>query len=292
MHIASTSDIFCLDASYSTTRLLTWKTPNVETPPDAKFESVLFLAENRGRKGYGGLRTKGYFKKSMPDRPLITVITVVFNGEKHLEDTILSVLDQAYDNVEYIIVDGGSTDGTVDIIKKYEGQIDFWVSEKDEGIYDAMNKGWMLASESTSILFLGAGDRIILLPKKIEQDRIIHGTVQIGAGNYYTSKGDWTLQYGNSFHHQALLIPKQFAPYAPFNIAYSLYADFDFNQRLCKQGHKFERDDQFASFALPGGVSSKLDILQTTTIVYRNHGKLSALISFVYGIYQRLKQKI
>lgn len=156
----NTADIFCLDPSYSTTRLVTRETPNIENPPDAKFASVLFLPEGEGRKGKGGLRTNGYFKKSLSDKPLITVITVVFNGEKYLEETILSVINQTYDNVEYIIIDGGSTDGTVDIIKKYEGQLDYWLSESDNGIYDAMNKGLRLAT-GDYIHFLNAGDTFI-----------------------------------------------------------------------------------------------------------------------------------
>jgi glycosyltransferase involved in cell wall biosynthesis len=77
---------------------------------------------------------------------LVTVITVVFNGAATLEHTIQSVIEQTYDNVEYIIIDGGSTDATLDIIRKYEGDIDYWVSERDAGIYDAMNKGIALAS--------------------------------------------------------------------------------------------------------------------------------------------------
>lgn len=76
-----------------------------------------------------------------PDNPLITVITVAFNSAATIEDTILSVIAQEYKNIEYIIVDGGSSDATLDIIKKYEDRIDYWVSEKDSGIYDAMNKG-------------------------------------------------------------------------------------------------------------------------------------------------------
>ena len=73
--------------------------------------------------------------------PLVSIITVVFNGSKTLEQTIQSVLNQSYNNIEYIIIDGGSTDGTLDIIKKYENKITFWISEKDNGLYHAMNKG-------------------------------------------------------------------------------------------------------------------------------------------------------
>ena len=71
----------------------------------------------------------------------VSIITVVFNGSKHIEQTINSVLSLNYDNLEYIIIDGGSSDGTVDIIKKYEDKLAYWVSEPDNGIYDAMNKG-------------------------------------------------------------------------------------------------------------------------------------------------------
>lgn len=94
----------------------------------------------------GGLRSVGKNKSSLPHAPLITVITVVYNGAATLEDTIISVIGQKYSNIEYIVIDGASTDGTLDILKKYEGSIDCWVSEKDRGIYDAMNKGIALAS--------------------------------------------------------------------------------------------------------------------------------------------------
>lgn len=94
----------------------------------------------------GGKRSKGVSRSSEPGKPLISIVTVVWNGAETLERTIKSVLDQDYDNIEYVMVDGASSDGTLDIIKKYDADIDHWVSEKDSGIYDAMNKGVQLCT--------------------------------------------------------------------------------------------------------------------------------------------------
>jgi glycosyltransferase len=76
----------------------------------------------------------------------ITIITVTYNSSNFLEDCIQSVIQQDYQDIEYIIIDGGSTDGTLSIIKKYEPHISKWISEKDEGMYDAINKGMKLAT--------------------------------------------------------------------------------------------------------------------------------------------------
>ena len=78
-------------------------------------------------------------------KPLFSIITVVLNGEKNLEQTIKSVISQKIKDFEYIVLDGGSTDNTIKIIKKYSKQITYWVSEKDQGIYHAFNKGMQLS---------------------------------------------------------------------------------------------------------------------------------------------------
>lgn len=144
-HDSKLAEPRCLDARYSTTRLVVDTAPAMHNGPGCKFKSLRQLPGGEGRQGEGGLRTKGLYKSGFPNKPLVTVITVVFNGALTLEDTIQSVINQTYDNVEYIVVDGGSTDATLDILRQYEGNIDYWVSEKDAGLYDAMNKGIALA---------------------------------------------------------------------------------------------------------------------------------------------------
>jgi len=90
----------------------------------------------------GGTRVIGDLcTASVPSHPLVSIITIVLNGEKNIEKTIKSVLDQTYDNIEYFIIDGGSTDGTLDMIRKHEDKISCWISESDNGISDAFNKG-------------------------------------------------------------------------------------------------------------------------------------------------------
>jgi hypothetical protein len=134
---------------YATTTNLT-----TASPPIQRSFTTQLLANN---ETHGGLRAQGLFKNFNPQQPAISIVTVVYNGEKYLEQTIQSVINQSYDNLEYIIVDGGSTDRTLEIIHKYNNYINYWVSAPDRGIYSAMNKGTKLAIGS-HVTHLNADD--------------------------------------------------------------------------------------------------------------------------------------
>jgi glycosyltransferase involved in cell wall biosynthesis len=234
-----------------------------------EFETLLFLPKGETRKGEGGLRTKGYFKKSYDDKPLITIITVVYNGEKYLEETIQSVINQTYDNVEYIIIDGGSTDGTVDIIKKYEDKIDYWMSEKDNGISDAFNKG-ITASTGIRLLFLNAGDHFYtneiladLQPVFIEYSdtELIYGKIMLVDNerneikaygkpqNFNVLRRHMTLPHQAMFHHNSFF--KKNGLYDT-NIKTSM--DYDLIMKNFKH-IKFHFIDKIISNMLSDGVS-------------------------------------
>lgn len=218
----------CLDRNFSTTRLLTQEKPEIINNPEDKFETVLFLPEGEGRKGEGGLRTKGYFKKSFEDKPLISIITVVFNGEKLLEETIQSVINQTYDNVEYIIIDGSSTDGTLDIIKKYEERIDYWVSERDAGIYDAMNKGIDVAS-GDGLIFLNAGDYFV--GEVLSKDVVAPCFLNVKYKNFFDKLVDVKIKsYKNGLPncHQGIVFKNKKIKY---DTSYKIASDYDFYLR-------------------------------------------------------------
>lgn len=213
----------------------------------------------------------------------ISVITVVLNAVSHLEETIQSVLEKnSTFCLDYLIIDGGSTDGTVDVIRKYSNQISYWASEPDNGIYDAMNKGWAAAADDSFILFLGAGDRLISLPDTMSCYRphdVVYGSVRMGEKTVFTSRADFHLKLYNSLHHQALLVNKALHPAPPFNCCYRIYADFDFNQRLKKSGANFAYSPNFIGYARPGGLSDRHCFEETLHIISVNYGLFWAALA-------------
>jgi glycosyltransferase involved in cell wall biosynthesis len=149
-----------MDIKHSTTCNLVLVPPVYARRQDAVIDRLLFYPAHADRKYEGGLRTQGKYKQSLPGKPLVSILTAVFNGARFLEQTIQSVLNQDYDNIEFIVIDGGSTDGTQNVIRRYEHALDYWVSEPDHGISDAFNKAVLLSS-GDYLNFQGAGDYLV-----------------------------------------------------------------------------------------------------------------------------------
>lgn len=215
-------------------------------------------------------------KKSYDNKPLISIITVVYNGEKHLEETILSVLNQTYDNIEYIIIDGGSTDGTVEIIKKYEERIDYWVSERDSGIYDAMNKGIDVVSGEW-INFMNVGDSffddnvldVVFTKNKFENIDVIYGNHKVVYPNKTRIAEAGSMRdiwKGSQFCHQSSFIYSTFHKSKRYNICNKIGADFEFFYTAFKNGAKFGYVDVVMTNYAAGGIS---DVKRVESVVER-----------------------
>ena len=171
----------------------------------------------------------------------ISVVTVSYNAAATIEETIQSVLGQTYPNVEYIVIDGGSTDGTVDIIKRYIDHLAYWVSEPDKGIYDAMNKG-IAAATGDYINFMNAGDRFYDL-NTIE--RLINSA---DFNSYDIHYGDWNIlkkknsvirtpgslsrikdgAFDGLLCHQATYTRTSLLKKRPYQIKYKISADYEY----------------------------------------------------------------
>ena len=274
-------------STYSTTRLTTNEKPTLKQKPEYKLEPKLFLPPNLERKGEGGLRTKGLFKRSYENKPLISIVTVVYNGEKHLEQTIKSVLEQDYDNVEYIIIDGGSTDGTLEIIKKYEEGIDYWVSEADGGIYDAMNKGASLCS-GEYVAFLNADDwykenTLALVVEVVNKERVdfLFANADIYSNDSYkrTQTINMPMYYlFTPFCHQTLFVRRMYMLQQPFDIQYKVYADQLFIIWLIEEGFSYYYIEKSIVNFRDGGLSTTDNYYKERfRLYYKQYGLLKAI---------------
>lgn len=215
--------------------------------------------------------------------PLVTIVTVVFNGENLIEDTLLSVIEQTYKNIEYIIIDGGSTDKTTEIIRRYKSHIHYWVSEKDLGIYDAMNKG-IDAANGEWISFMNAGDKfsskscladIFMFDQR--DFTIIYGDVNVVYPHFtrlVKAKSISEIPKGMPFCHQSTLIKKTYHKSHKFNISNSIAADMEFLMSAYRSGLSFNYLPFAISNVMSGGIS---DAKRIETI------KSWRKVSFEYG---------
>jgi glycosyltransferase involved in cell wall biosynthesis len=199
----------------------------------------------------GGRRTRGLQPPAAAaGAPLVSVVTVVLNGAEHLEQAITSVLEQEYPNTEYVVVDGGSGDRTLDILRKYSDRIEYWVSEPDRGIYDAMNKGLRLANgELVGLLNAddfyepGALEKVVACYLEKGVPAIYYGdnlVLQEDLGLSYLHRANLRCWLGMSIYHQAMFVHRDvYSRLNGYSTAYRFAGDYDFLLRAFERGLPF-----------------------------------------------------
>jgi len=242
----------------------------------------------------------------------VSIITVVYNGELLLEGTIKSIINQSYDNIEYIIIDGASTDNTLSIIKEYESHINFWMSERDDGLYDAMNKGIEKAT-GDYIWFMNSGDHIhhkdtisnMISQNTIDAD-IMYGEVmmvdearnELGTRSQLTTQKlptdlTWkSLKFGMVVSHQAFL-PKR--SLAPKYIKDNLSADIEWVITCLKRSKTRLNTNLILADFLIGGVSKqrhKQSLIGRYKILQKQYGFIPNLVNHIYILIRGLFKKL
>jgi glycosyltransferase involved in cell wall biosynthesis len=211
------------------------------------------LTDSKPPKREGGRRFSGTEKKSAPGLPLITVITATLDAAKTISITIQSVRLQSYPNIEWIVIDGGSKDGTVEILKDNEDTIDYWASELDSGIYEALNKG-IENAHGDWMLFLGADDRLakedivatIFARRPVVDEVLIYGDVQYeNAVKPVLSDISIKTLLHNTLHHQgAFYSRKLFDAGWRYDEGFELFADYELNLRIALERYKVVKLDK------------------------------------------------
>jgi len=252
----------------------------------------------------GGLRIKNIIKKTQSNKPLVTIVTAVLNGEKYLEECILSLHAQKYENYEHIIIDGGSSDRTLEIIKKYEDKIDYWCSKKDKGIYDAFNKGMQLAN-GEYIGFLNSDDyyssnTLELLENyinKYPEKDFFFGAVKKHWGilyGYKPYKIHWSWGFYSSHSTGFFIKTKAAKKVGLYNLNYKYSSDYDYFFRMIVKeklkGIGTKKDEVFGTFRR-GGYSSQIkfyDHFMEEIKIRLDNGQNKILILLIF-IYKYLK---
>ena len=245
-------------------------------------------------------------------KPTLSIITIVYNNVRDIERTMLSVLNQSYQNIEYIVVDGASTDGTLEIIQRYQDRLSKVVSEKDAGIYDAMNKGLTLAS-GDYVLFMNSGDELYA-PDTVEtvfatapNADIYYGETEmfneawqsIGKRRHSVpEKFTWkSFRFGMTISHQAIYIRRSLTE--PYDRKYQLSADIDWILTAAKKAKTSVKVSGYVAKYLVGGLSKKRhrqSLKERFAIFTKHYGLLpnlfnhlviAAKLSFYYLRYGR-----
>ena len=233
------------------------------------------------------------------NKPVVTVITVSFNARKHIQQTIKSVISQSYSDIEYIVIDGGSHDGTVEIIEQYKSSIHFFVSEPDKGISDAMNKG-LSHAHGEYIIFLHADDYFAdsnvltaVFSQRATNNEIILCDILFGKQFKRLSPrglNGWINVKNGVLHQGAICKRRLFEQIGDFDNRFKIAMDYDFFLRAYRSGVKAEKLSIILSVMRDCGISSKKhwpDLLTRFAEEKKVHQKNANtnIISLCYAIF-------
>ena len=227
--------------------------------------------------------------------PTLTVITVVYNNARDIERTIQSIVNQTYTNIEYIVIDGKSTDGTLQIIERYKEHIAQLLSEKDKGIYDAMNKGLQLAT-GDYVIFMNSGDEFFesTTVEKVfdtapdadiyygETEMVNDARESLGRRRHkIPEKFSWrSFKYGMSVSHQAIYIRRSLT--GLYDSRYQLSADIDWILNAAKKAKKIVRVEGYVAKYLVGGMSKarhRQSLKERFDIMKRHYGLVPTVLN-------------
>jgi putative colanic acid biosynthesis glycosyltransferase len=227
---------------------------------------------------------------------LFSIITVTYNAEDFIEASVKGMMEQTFGDYEYIIIDGGSTDNTVNIIKQYDSVIHKFITEKDGGIYDAMNKGLNL-STGEYILFVGADDK--LADKNVLSDianKVQHGNLEFIYGNVIYNTGRTFLSafgpkmlLNNTIHHQSAFYHRSLFKDFRYDVRFKLIADYELNIDLYRKKKllRYSSVDRTICICHEGGASRarlRQAYTETNQIRQKVLGKGSLFLKWIYTI--------
>lgn len=234
-------------------------------------------------------------------QPTVYVITVVYNGEKTIETTIRSVIDQTYGNLKYIVIDGGSSDNTVEIIKRYSDKIVQFISEKDNGVYDAMNKAIKYINEEDAYLLFLNSDDYFASDKSVESvmEQMNHEDFIYSKINYCSDKEQIILGsevmtmkeliFKKMCYHQATFYKRSiFDKIGLYDIKYKIAADYEFSLRAFSNAELEKKYiDQVVSVVNAGGLSNqyKLSVKEKTNIIKKYFSFGTFALAWIYNYF-------
>lgn len=245
--------------------------------------------------------------------PKVSIITVVWNNREALRATIENILGQTYPNIEYIVIDGGSTDGSVEVANEYRDRIAYYVSEKDKGLYDAMNKGYRAAT-GNYVWFINTGDYIEATDTlmRIYQQWGLRDDVYYGETHFINEAGQllgtrsqlttrkvpqtlsWkSFRHGQVVSHQSIIVKRALA--GEFDLQYRVSADVDWGITALKKAQSIVNTNMVLTQYLVGGFSKQHQ--QTSwqerfNIFVKHYGWLQAIVYHLFFVLRAVKFKI